>query len=74
MVIAARHVAGCFLNPLEYLLGDDGDIMRFPDKAAAVAYLKGIGFPDEEIQYMRFLDTDVFQAKADESPLDYEVE
>ena len=55
--IAGRHIEGITLNDLEYLLDENGEILKFPTKEHAVRYLKEHGADDEEIYYMSFIYT-----------------
>jgi len=54
MVIVGRHVNGITINPLEYVLDEDGDVMEFNTKKEAVEFLMDNGITDEEIQYLVF--------------------
>ena len=54
MVIVGKHINGITINPLEYLLGDDGEEMKFVSKDAAKAFLKMKGFADEELEGLAF--------------------
>lgn len=54
MVVVGRHIEGVTLNPLEYLLDDNGGVMEFADETAAKAYLKGKGLSDDEICWFAF--------------------
>jgi hypothetical protein len=56
----ARHIEGCSLNPLEFVLGDDGKPKVFdtPDMARDF-YLAAGGTPtDLEESYVLITDTD----------------
>ena len=54
MVIVGRHINGITLNPLEYLLHEDGTIMTFPTEDAATAFLKEQGLTDDDIFWLVF--------------------
>lgn len=54
MVIIGRHVNGITINPLEYILDEDGDVMEFNTKEEAVEFLRDNGITDEEIHYLVF--------------------
>ena len=54
-IIVGRHINGITLNDLEYLLNENGDIMKFKSKEHAVRYLKEHGADDEEIYFMSFI-------------------
>jgi len=43
MVIVGKHINGITLNPLEYLLDDNGDIVEFENKEAAEERLIELG-------------------------------
>jgi len=51
MVIVGRHVNGITINPLEYLLGADGEVMEFVSEGAAKAFLKEKGFSEDELYW-----------------------
>lgn len=56
-IIVGRSAEGISLNDLEYLLDENGDIMKFKSKDHAIKYLKDHGIDDEEIYFMRFIYT-----------------
>ena len=56
-IIVGRHINGITLNDLEYLLDENGDIMKFKSKEHAISYLKKQGVSDDEIYYMSFIYT-----------------
>ena len=56
-IIVARHIEGITINDYEYLLDENGEIMRFKSKEHAVRYLKEHGADDEEIYFMSFIYT-----------------
>ena len=56
-IIVGRPINGITLNDLEYLLDDNGEIMKFRSKEHAVAFLKKQGVSDDEIYYMSFIYT-----------------
>ena len=58
MIIVARHQEGIGLNPLEYLLNEDGTEKEFESKESAIEFLKEAGASEEDIYYMRFLDVE----------------
>lgn len=58
MIIVARHQEGIGLNPLEYLLNEDGMEKEFESKERAIEFLKRAGASDDDIYYMRFLDAE----------------
>ena len=43
MIIVARHIEGIGLNPLEYLLNEDGTEKEFESKEKAIEFLKSAG-------------------------------
>ena len=43
------------LNDLEWLLNSDGHLMTFETTDEAKAYLRELGFSDEEMYYMKFI-------------------
>ena len=54
MIIVGRPINGITLNPLEYLLDDDGKVKKFPSKKQAVSFLKEKGFTDDDIYWLTF--------------------
>ena len=56
-IIVGRSAEGISLNDLEYLLDENGDIMKFKSKEHAIRFLKEHGADDEEIYFMRFIYT-----------------
>ena len=56
-IIVARHIGGITINDYEYLLDENGDIMKFKSKEHAIKYLKDHGADDEEIYFMQFIYT-----------------
>lgn len=58
MIIVARHQEGIGLNPLEYLLNEDGMEKEFVSKESAIEFLKKAGASDDDIYYMQFLDAE----------------
>lgn len=56
MIIVARHVEGCFLNDLEYLLDDSEEVMEFETEEEAMDYLREHGMSEEDMEYIIFLD------------------
>ena len=54
MITVGRHINGITLNPLEYLLDNDGNEMEFENEDAAKAFLKERGFTDDEIYWFAF--------------------
>lgn len=52
--IVGRHINGITLNPLEWLLDDDGNIMYFDSEADAKDFLIRNGIPDDELEYFVF--------------------
>ena len=56
-IIVGRHIEGILLNDLEYLLDENGEIMKFRTKEHAIRYLQEHGADGEEIYYMSFIYT-----------------
>jgi hypothetical protein len=54
MVIVGRHINGITINPLEYLLDDNDEVMEFISENAAKEFLKGKGFTDDEFYSLTF--------------------
>lgn len=57
-IIIGRPINGISLNPeLEFLLNDEGTVRCFEGTNAAVAFLKGNGFNDEDIPVFTFMES-----------------
>ena len=54
MVTVGKHINGITLNPLEYLLDNDGNMMEFENEDAAKAFLKEKGITDDVIYWLVF--------------------
>ena len=54
MIIVGRHINGITINPLEYLLDDNGNEMEFENEHAAKVFLIEKGFTDEDIYWLTF--------------------
>ena len=57
-VRVGRHVNGIALNPLEYLLGSDGEIKIFGTEEKAKNCLREYGLTDEEMYWFVFEQAD----------------
>lgn len=53
-VSVGRPINGISINPLEYLLDDDGNVMLFGDENEATNYLLSKGYEPEYIYWMTF--------------------
>ena len=53
-IIVGRHIEGISINPLEYILDDNGDAKEFINKKEAVKFLKENGFSKEDIYWFVF--------------------
>jgi hypothetical protein len=49
MVIVGKHINGITINPLEYLLDDDGEVMEFDTEKSAKTYLRDRDFTDDDL-------------------------
>jgi len=54
MIIVGRHINGITINPLEYLLDENGLVMEFINEDSATAFLKDKGFSDDDIYWFVF--------------------
>ena len=45
-IIVGRHPEGITINPLEFLLEDNGDLMEFSDRDEAKSFLSSKGLTD----------------------------
>lgn len=62
MVAVGRPINGISINGNEWLLDDDDKLQVFPDKSAAVQFLKDHGVSDDEMDYFTF-DEDVDESE-----------
>lgn len=53
-ICVGKHINDITLNPLEYLLDGDGELMTFASEDVAKNFLRGNGFSDEDFRYMEF--------------------
>jgi len=54
MIISGRHIDGITINPLEYLLDENGEVMKFIDEEEAKRFFRGQGLADEDICWIVF--------------------
>ena len=54
MIIVGRHIDGITINPLEYLLDENEEVMKFINKKEAKSFLRLHGFADEDIYWLVF--------------------
>ena len=57
-VAVGRHINGITINPLEYLLDDEGDLMTFESEEKAKEFLTEKGFSEEDMYWMVFEEVD----------------
>ena len=56
-IVVGRHMEGITLNPLEWLLSNDGaEIMTFNSVDEAKGFLKGKGYQEEDMEFLRFVE------------------
>lgn len=56
-IIIGKHINDITINDFEYLLEGNGlDVKEFESKEQAEGFLKDMGFTDEEIHFLRFLE------------------
>lgn len=53
-IVIGRHINGIMLNPLEYVMDDNGDFMVFETEDKARDFLREHGFDDEDMEYLAF--------------------
>ena len=58
MIIVGRPINGITLNPLEYLLDDDGNEMLFETEEKAKDFLREHGYTDDELEWLTFQEID----------------
>jgi hypothetical protein len=63
MVRIGHPINGISINKLEYVLDDNGNEMRFADETAAMEFLRGQGYKEEDIENEGILFTDVPKAE-----------
>lgn len=61
-IAVGRHIEGITLNPLEYLLDEEGELMTFESEEEANEYLKEKGFSDDDIYWMVFEEVELDEA------------
>jgi hypothetical protein len=54
MVNVGRYIHGVTLNPREYLLDNDGEVMEFETEKAAKTFLKEKGFMEDDLEGLVF--------------------
>lgn len=57
-IAVGRHVNGITINPLEYLLDDEGDLMTFESEETAKEFLAEKGFSKDDMYWMVFEEVD----------------
>ena len=57
-VRVGRHAGGITLNPLEYLLGSDGEPKMFETEEKAKEFLREYGWTDKEMYWLAFEQAD----------------
>ena len=55
MVLVGRHINGITINPLEFILDDNGEVMGFENEEAARVFLKKQVFTDEDMDWLVFV-------------------
>lgn len=53
-IAIGRHINGITLNPLEYVVDDNGELMVFETEDKAKDFLREHGFEDEDMEYLVF--------------------
>ena len=53
-VVVGRHINGITINPLEYLLDEDGEPLVFETEEKAKEFLAEKGFTEEDMHWMVF--------------------
>ena len=54
MVIVGKHINDVSINPLEYVLDVNGNVMQFPDEESAKSFMKDNGFTDDDVYWFVF--------------------
>ena len=58
-LLVGRPINGITLNGLEYLLSEDGtNVLRFQNEDTAQSFLRVHGVTDEQMEWMRFIETE----------------
>ena len=60
-IAVGRHINGITINPLEYLLDDEGDLMTFESEEKAKEFLAEKGFSKEDMYWMVFEEVDALK-------------
>ena len=59
MIVVGRHINGIFLNPLEYIVDIDGEMIGFESELEAKVFLIGtIGMTEDDMYYLVFKEID----------------
>ena len=53
-VVVGRHINGITINPLEYLLDEEGEPLVFENEEKAKEFLTEKGFTEEDMHWMIF--------------------
>lgn len=53
-VVVGRHINGITINPLEYLLDEEGEPLVFESEEKAKEFLAEKGFTEEDMYWMVF--------------------
>ena len=54
MIIIGRPIGGISINPLEYVVDANNEVMTFPDMKAAHSFLIEHGVPENELEFFVF--------------------
>lgn len=58
-IAVGRHINGVAINPLEYLLDDEGDLMTFESEEKAKEFLAENGYTEDDMYWMVFEEVDI---------------
>lgn len=57
-IAVGRHINGVTINPLEYLLDDEGDLITFESEEKAKEFLAENGYSEGDMYWMVFEEVD----------------
>ena len=58
MVAVGRHINGITINPLEYIINEDGDVMTWNDEGEAMLWLVEHGATEDDMYWFVFKDVE----------------
>jgi len=68
MIVVGRPINGITLNPLEYVLDNDGNEMVFADEETAKAFLREQGVAEDDFQWLVFETVEASKGEVNHNP------